>query len=67
MDSSTQAQQSTSTYVPRHLAEPDAVPAGADTPVDPRSSRWDRSVHTLTRLLDELTVLDDGELAVAAR
>jgi hypothetical protein len=66
MKSSTQDPQSASAYVPRHLAEPDAVLAGADTPVDPRSSRWDRSVSTLTRLLDELTVLDDGEL-VAVR
>ncbi|MEK8226675.1 hypothetical protein NKG05_12145 [Oerskovia sp. M15] len=36
-----------------------------DLPADPRSTRWDRSVGTLSRLLDELAGLDEGELAAA--
>ncbi|MFE4464123.1 hypothetical protein ACFRCR_03295 [Oerskovia sp. NPDC056781] len=69
-------QPRTTAYVPRHLASPassatsasSAAPArGADLPADPRSMRWDRSVGTLHRVLDELSVLDDGSLSVGRR
>lgn len=70
MDTSTHDHEpSTVAYVPRHLAVPDVpeVPAGGgESAVDPRSSRWDRSVSTLTRLLDELTTLDDDDRVLAA-
>ncbi|RXR21774.1 hypothetical protein EQW78_16570 [Oerskovia turbata] len=39
----------------------------ADLPADPRSMRWDRSAGTLTRVLDELSVLDDGGLSLGSR
>lgn len=47
-------------YVPRHLAAPDSPARRTDVPGDPRGMRWDRSPGTLTRVLDELAVLDEG-------
>ena len=71
MDMTSQDQQPrTTAYVPRHLAAPAAPSAparGTDLPADPRSMRWDRSVGTLHRVLDELSVLDDGSLSVGRR
>ncbi|MFF2622528.1 hypothetical protein [Oerskovia jenensis] len=60
-------QPRTTAYVPRHLAAPEATTRVAELPADPRSMRWDRSAGTLTRVLDELAVLDDGSLSVGRR
>ncbi|MFF3063595.1 hypothetical protein ACFVQ3_03470 [Oerskovia sp. NPDC057915] len=60
-------QPRTTAYVPRHLASPAAPARVADLPADPRSMRWDRSAVTLTRVLDELSVLDDGSLSLGRR
>ncbi|GAA1410647.1 hypothetical protein GCM10009600_31330 [Oerskovia paurometabola] len=68
MDMTSQDQQPRkSAYVPRHLATPDVPARGVDLPADPRAMRWDRSAGTLTRVLDELSVLDDGSLSVGRR
>ncbi len=65
MDMTSQDQQPrTTAYVPRHLAVPEAPARVAALPADPRSMRWDRSAGTLTRVLDELAVLDEGSLSV---
>jgi hypothetical protein len=68
MDTSSQHQHpTTSDYVPRHLASKDGSDRVAGLPADPRGMRWDRSMSTLTRVLDELTVLDDGSLPLGSR
>jgi hypothetical protein len=68
MDLSSQhLQPSTSDYVPRHLATKDASDRVVGLPADPRGLRWDRSMSTLNRVLDELTVLDDGSLPLGSR
>jgi len=54
-------------YVPRHLAAPEVPARRADVPGDPRGMRWDRSPGTLTRVLDELAVLDEGRTSRRSR
>ncbi|MHA7134440.1 hypothetical protein [Oerskovia turbata] len=64
--SSQEQQPPTTAYVPRHLAAPDASERVAGLPADPRGLRWDRSMGALTRVLDELSVLDDGSVPVGS-
>ncbi|MBE7702115.1 hypothetical protein H9623_17630 [Oerskovia sp. Sa1BUA8] len=68
MQTSPQEPQPTTTaYVPRHLASPVAAVRAADLPADPRGMRWDRSPGVLSRVLDELSVLDEGGVSLARR
>lgn len=67
MQMSPQEQQPTTTaYVARHLASPDAPVRAADLPADPHGMRWDRSPNVLSRVLDELSVLDESGISLAS-